>query len=1525
MKLVIVDDKKIHHAYIPDEIAESYVFSLRPYKFKEDIMISIEKDSDSKVYLKTNGSVSVIESDSFVDKKEFLVDNCYKINIDGFNRNLDIYTYPTISDKSYLLDFGTLSKIVVGNSLASNICFKALGVLENHFEIDLINGEWNFISHGPSYLNSNYMSASKLVAGDIIFLGGLKIVWMNTFIMITAYNLNLVSVSGFSVKNRELSNDIYVSQNKSDDVVFELFEEKDYFYHSPRLRDLFKEVNVEIDSPPSSQIGEDLPSWLTIGTTLTMMASSFMLLYNVGYSLGTGSRSVLSLVPQIVMCVAMLIGGLIIPKFANKYKKKIAEQREALRQQKYSEYLLERERIVSNYVNEERQILLDETIETYECTSVIDNRNRHFWSRDVNDDDFLSVVLGIGNKDSLVTVSAPEKHFSLDHDNLLEMVYTLGSKYKTLTDIPLTFSFLENKLTAIISNSSCRNAFINGIILKLVTTHSPMDLKIVMLTSSDSSKTFDYLKMYPHLFSSDKTDRYYAKTTSEVNDLLKNLDEIYKERKIEQNEGASDDDIDIEVRRPYFLIMCDDYQLIKTHPLIDTIINSKSNLGFSVVLIDNSMKNIPTDCNNFIEFDDNSGVSFSKNISSTGQKSFKPDFLKDVDLRGIGKKLMNIPVVTLESAKSLPSSLSFLDMYGVSKIEQLNIIGKWRENNPVNSLSAPIGLHASGDIFNLNLHEKEHGPHGLIAGSTGSGKSEFIISYILSMAINYHPYEVQFVLIDYKGGGLAGAFENKETNVRIPHLVGTITNLDISEMNRTLVSINSEVKRRQRVFNEVRDRLGEGTIDIYKYQRLYREGMVEKPMAHLFIISDEFAELKSQQPEFMAELISIARIGRSLGVHLILATQKPSGVVNDQIWSNSKFKICLKVQNKSDSNEMLKRPDAASLKEVGRFYLQIGYDEYFDIGQSGWAGAKYTPKDKIVKKVDTSLSFIDNIGNNYKSIRDLHKEVEVKDNGDQLTNIVKYLHNLGEKEEILRENLWMNAIPSEIYLDDLKTKYSYEAESYVIKPIIGEYDVPSEQRQGLLTLDLTNSGNTLIYGQSGSGKENLLSTIIWSSSIYHTPDEVNFYVIDCGAEVLKRFYNLPHVGEILGVSDGEKIPALFEQLFNEIEERKKLFMDYSGNYNEYITQSGDKLPLIVTIINSYEVFVENFSKLSENVQTIYRDGAKYGVIFIISSTTTNAIRSRSVQFFTNIIALKLAGEMDYRNVLGSPKGLTPASHFGRGLTKVSGTASEFQTAYICDKENLSSFIRDASKQLSSAYTTKAKNILMIPSYISFDLFKDTIYNLNDVPIGFVIKKKLPYTMDFTKNKILNVLTSSMDGGKMSFIYAIVDALKNINVSVKVIDLVNAYERREKFVPIIKNDFENHFMKMNNEIITNSDAIDNPVFYIILGTSNIKNNIGAGTSIIESLFNRVNTLNNVHFILVDNVSGFMAIEELEFIKNNVDYKSGIWLGGNIQSQRLFEINNLNRDDALFKFNELSYIIDNGEYAVVKHMLESDSNG
>ena len=461
---------------------------------------------------------------------------------------------------------------------------------------------------------------------------------------------------------------------------------------------------------------------------------------------------------------------------------------------------------------------------------------------------------------------------------------------------------------------------------------------------------------------------------------------------------------------------------------------------------------------------------------------------------------------------------------------------------------------------------------------TGSGKSEFIISYILSLAVNYSPLEVQFILIDYKGGGLAGAFENANSGKKLPHLVGTITNLDASEIKRSISSIESELKRRRRYFNVARDKNGESTVDIYKYQRLYREGKVEEPISHLFIISDEFAELKTQQPEFMDQLISTARIGRSLGVHLILATQKPSGVVDPQIWSNTRFRVCLRVQDKDDSNEVIKCPDAAFLKQTGRFYFQVGYNEVFTLGQAAWAGGKYIPKEKTKKQIDTSISFINNVGQVIRNVETREKKanVENKKYGEELSNVVNYLSDIALGENIKSKPLWLDKIPSFIKISKLIEKYNYKSKPGIIDIPVGEYDIPEQQKQSLLTVPISSKGNAIIYGAPGSGKENFIMTLIYESMNLYTPGDINFYIMDFGAEILKVFKGSPYVGDIIQIDEEEKIINLYKMLNNMIKKKKNLFSNYGGNFFNYNAKSASKVPTIIIILNNFEAYQDTY-------------------------------------------------------------------------------------------------------------------------------------------------------------------------------------------------------------------------------------------------------------------------------------------------------------------------------------------------------------
>ena len=1506
----------------------------------DDLVLVID-GVDGHWYLKSTNRLQVVVGETYAAKVELVNYQYYVLRIVGTDKSLLLYSSPIKELRTYDLKLNGVDKILVGSTDACNIVynqanFEIVKNNQNGIEFWQLN---NLNQQGKVYINSVAYQTQILRVGDVVFANGLKLIWLGSFININNPN-NLVHAPALIPYEKTIKNTDYKPTSDLENEVT-LYQETDYFYHTLRMNKSNREQFVEIDPVPGSQEIEELPFLLTMGTSLTMGVSSMIMVYSLFDQLTTGKSTIIEQLPQMLMCAAMIIGCLIIPRETRKYTKRKAKKREALRRKKYSNYLLEKQKEISEIKKYQEELLKDNNPNAIECYKILTEnekiKNTHFWSRLITDNDFLYVRLGTGNALSNLSITAPEKHFTLDEDDLLEQAYKIADDAKVLENVPVTISLLSNSITGLIINNSYKQDYINNLVLQLATLHSATDLKIVVFTNEENERNWSYTKYLPHCWSDDKQTRFFATNQAEINEISTYLEEEYRKRKDMSNSRADEEVKKAEEKiydkqnayknyDTYYIIINDDFNIAKNTAIVDILLKTSVNFGFSYLCIGDKIRDLPSKCNAFIELNEKTGTIINnKDKKSSGDDvdviKFNSEYFSGLDMRYAANKMANIPTVTKDGLSVLPQSLNFMEMLKVSRVEQLNILSRWKNNNPVTSLSTTIGVHANGDDFKLDLHEKFHGPHGLIAGSTGSGKSEFIMTYILSMAVNYHPYEVQFVLIDYKGGGLAGAFENKETGVRIPHLIGTITNLDTAEMNRTLVSIESELKRRQKIFNEVKDKLDESTIDIYKYQRLYREGVVKEPMAHLFIISDEFAELKSQQPDFMQQLITTARIGRSLGVHLILATQKPSGVVNDQIWSNSKFKVCLKVQDRSDSMEMLKRPEAASIKESGRFYLQVGYDDYFDIGQSGWSGAKYVPTDRIIKKVDDSINFVNNVGYQVRNVKDFVKVDNTENLGEQLTNIVKYIYNLGQQEQIVTKKLWLDALSPVIYINNLKKKYNYKPTPYFINPIIGEYDNPGAQEQGLLNLDLTNKGNTLIYGQTGSGKELLLSTIVWSTMAEHTPDEVNMYIIDCGAETLKMFNNIPQVGEVATIEDQDLVYDIFDMLFKEMEYRKELFTEYAGSYTEYIANSGKKLPLIITVINNYEIFEENFSKLSDAVQGLYRDGIKYGIIFIISAVAVNAIRNRMAANFANILCLQLPNEGDYRDVVDAPRGLFPSKVFGRGLVHVEDTALEFQTAMFAQKKDMVNVVRQVANQLNSAYTTRARKIPVLPKVVDVEKFKATDFTFDKVPIGYNITDKEINYYNFNTN-FTQILTMDMTREGLSFVRSTIELLASKeNSNVSVVDFVDAFETTNDKIKVNKNEFDKAIISINNEIMGNKNN-GQDYFYAFLGIGGIRRSLSTnGLAVLDNLFNNLSEIVNCHIILIDTYDSYKNLQ-IETWYQNINNMNGIWLGDEAENQLAINMPKLSIDDKNQNFQYMAFSVNNGKHEIIKHMVVVD---
>ena len=1097
-------------------------------------------------------------------------------------------------------------------------------------------------------------------------------------------------------------------------------------------------------------------------------------------------------------------------------------------------------------------------------------------------------------------------------DNLKDELNKLTDSAKDIQNCPVAINLIERNKLVLIGETRYQEAMLKSIILQLVTYQAYNDLKLVFMLNDDTNEMWQDFKILPHTWSDSKDIRFFANNYDEMSKLSFYLEQVFMARKYSDNDGKQiENNLTYKNVRPYYLIVVDNIKKSKNIEIISKILEEETNIGFGLLVLNDGISNLPNEINDFLTADGEKSAIIKNDLNKDNQQTFKMDEVGDINFGLMCEKLANIPIKSNDVFNELKSSVGFLEMYKVGKVEQLNVLDRWRNNDIVNSLNVPIGIKTDGELFTLDLHEKFHGPHGLIAGMTGSGKSEFIITYILSMCLNFSPEEVSFVLIDYKGGGLTGAFENKLTGLRLPHLAGTITNLDTAEIKRSLSSIQSELKRRQALFNKVKVKLNESTLDIYKYQQLYRQGLIDEPISHLFIISDEFAELKSQQSEFMSELISTARIGRSLGVHLILATQKPSGIVDDQIWSNSKFKVCLKVQEKADSMDVIKRPDAVTLKKAGRFYLQVGYNDYFAMGQAAYAGTKYIPKEKISKVVNRDISFINNIGDTVRNIETVKREEGVSQ-GEELSNILKYISETAKNEKLEARKLWLDKIPPEIYVSNLIQKYKFISRPWEEIAIVGEYDDPSNQRQDLLTINFNDSGNTLIYGVSG--KEIMLSTIIYSLITAHTSDELNIYIIDFGSEMFGTFKAAPQIGDVVFINESEKLNNLFSIVQKELEVRKKLFSDYNGSYNLYIKNSGNKLPQLLIFINNYEALCETYENYVDIIASLSREGEKYGIVFIITATGVNAVRGKTQQNFSNLLCLQFNDPSDYMSILGSTHGMIPSEIEGRGLVKLEGNLYEYQTAYPYKWDQINTFIKNICSQLSQVVKKEVSRIAILPNHVRLSDISNGVTGLKDVPIG-IIKDSLELaTFDFLKNPI-SLIAGQDDSELSNFVRSLSQVFENMNnTELIMVDTNENVEDTVTFNNYYNSNYEEVFKKL--EEVSSTDGNTNYVFMIYGIKSFIDSFDQEEARKLKTTFSNLKNSKNVRVVFADSVSNIKSYEYDDFFKNCVQPANGIWLGSGITDQYTIKCSTYNKQTRSEIPNDFGYLVDKGSAIFVK---------
>ena len=941
----------------------------------------------------------------------------------------------------------------------------------------------------------------------------------------------------------------------------------------------------------------------------------------VGMLAVTGVTSVLSGRNPLMMLgmgfMSIMTAAFTISQYISDKKERQLEDR--TRKETYDTYLISRAAEIARKYDDETTVLHFRNPSPSVLGDLISRYNSRIYERMINHKDFLEVSLGVGNQTSHLKIKSDVTPRDLDEEAV--RVKQLIERYATQRGVPISLNIADQTLGLVGTYPVLKTA-VSNLLLQVAFFHSYRDVNFISLVpEKDYRKDWGSFRGLPHFKLKELGLRgliYNAKTRDIVLSSFYQL--LTKRKQYLQEAGKETPRFPI-----HYVVTIFDDSYLAGHGINEFLAEDMSALGVTVIWCKEDQKLLPETVTALIDYKNKAVGEIINDHNLYVAKSFEPyDNLPN--LEKTLRQLSNLEHVEVEK-NAIPESLSLLEQYEVKRIEDLAIKDCWAAAEPNKSIKSLIGWRGKGEYMYWDLHERVHGPHALVGGTTGSGKSEFLTTYLIGLAINFSPEDIGLLIIDWKGGGIAN------TLAGLPHFMGSITNLDGAGTARALASIKAELDKRMKEFAKF------GVNSINGYMTLYKKRCEAKPdvtypdqpIPHLILVSDEFAELKSNVPEFLDELTSVARIGRSLGVHLILATQKPSGVVNDQIEANSTSKIALKMASEQDSNELLKTHDAAHITQPGRGYLKVGQNEVYELFQSGYAGVPYDPEAVKQDTVDERIKKINELGQTEIAYDPGEEMVQGHDTSDlptQLEAVIGEIQTVFKASDLtLPAKPWLPNLGDKIF-----TPPVHNTGKRHTKIPIGLMDIPSRQTQETYEYDLQESSHTAIFSSPGYGKSTTLQTLVMNLARQNTPEQVQFNLLDFGTNGLLPLKELPHVADIVMLEETEKLTKMMGRISSDLMMRKNLFKAAGvASLAQYEAKTKEKLPIILTILDSYDGLAQQDARkeaIDQLLIQLLREGAALGMILILSAGRVGAIRMNMManiqtkMDFTSMMSLK---------------------------------------------------------------------------------------------------------------------------------------------------------------------------------------------------------------------------------------------------------------------------------------------------------------
>lgn len=1208
-------------------------------------------------------------------------------------------------DDTRIIDLSGESKVRIGRSGECDIVIGSRQVSGKHLELRRSTDGWSARDMGSAngtYVNGRLARETDLSAGDVLDIGPCRLI-------LTGDHLSLTFRG--SVK----SNLIRQTAEKTADTPEEAYPHQ--FHRSPRLMEDIPETTIEFEDAPS--IGGK-PNIRWSGVIIPPLANIVVIALAAYLTRGS--------ITMLYFSVPMTLVSLLMSIMNYRRQNKDYKQMEQLRLQTYDAYLDQQEQNIRQLQNEQWRILTNVHPITTDCLTIAAEPARRLWERRKGDRDFMELRVGEGMAASCVKCEVPRHGLTLTVDDQAGRAGALSRKYEQVAHCPVTCHLGRIPTCGVIGERmACLNV-VRNMLVQAATHHSYEDLRIVLLCNKEELEQWSFLKWLPHIYDDTRSERYIADTPAAARRVLGNLGESIAPR-VKREYGQRD----TSHSGPHYLVVCADRSLLDMQPINQYLTANDPSLGVSTLYLYDELDLLPKECMTILEMKGRKGVQYIKENAGV-RYEFTLDPVREELYEEFARALAPVRIELAASKGTLPTNVSFMQGYGVRQPKDISTVSRWPQAQPEKSMAVPIGLRVTGDPFYFDIHEKKYGPHGLVAGMTGSGKSEMVQSWILSMALAFPPEAVSFVLIDFKGTGLILPFRN------LPHLAGTISDLD-TNITRNLIALENELTRRKALLDAA------GVSNISSYLKLYREGKVAIPLSYLFLVIDEFAEFKVQFPDFMQVVNRVFAIGRTLGVHIILLTQKPGSVVDDKMNANTRFRWCLKVASSADSREMLHHDDAARITNPGRAYVQVGEDEVYEMIQSYWSGAPYNPDRELSRKRADTLSVVDLYG--FRKNYEPEKTTGFRAEKNEIDAMVEYLDAYTRKNEIPRaRNIWTSKLADRIELSQL-LHIAFDGERWGdnagLAPVVGMLDDPRNQSQYPMRLNLLEDGHTIIYGAPGSGKTTFLHTVIMSTALSYSPDMVSIYLLDFGGGSLNLFRSLPHVGAVARDNEEDHVNKICKLVLDELKQRKELFSELGVvSIDAYRESTGNRMPYIMLAVDNFGPVLNLYPDLDEFFQVLTREGGSYGIYMVATAVSENAVSYRISQNITGGIALRMPDRGDYASIVGRTEGLEPENLPGRGLCR-GKLPLEFQAALPVGGSETQrvSQIRQLAELMNQKWGgARPKDIPIMPKHVFARDWKD-----NGLLAGMDRQTVKPVAYDFKRRQFLMISSTGSVQGK----------------------------------------------------------------------------------------------------------------------------------------------------------------------------------